>query len=36
MRLKDTGDGVWQVHATLQPVGGFLQEIKGYSEDSEQ
>lgn len=30
------GDSVWEVHATLQLGGGFLQEIKGYSEGSKQ
>lgn len=35
MRLI-AGDGVWKVYAMLQLSGGFLQEIKGYSEDSKQ
>lgn len=35
MRLV-VGDSVWKVCATLQLSGGFLQEIKGWSEDSKQ
>ena len=31
---ETAGNSVWEVRDTLQSAGGFLQEIKGYSENS--